>query len=291
MVWLPKVSVIVPAYNAAETIRACIDSLLELNYPKAELELVVVNNASSDATASILQEYGDRIRVLEESKRGPAAARNRGIRDASGEVVAFTDADCIVDKEWLRSLIRSLTESRVGIVGGTILAQRPCNEIARFGEAIHDHKLAIKTFKPAAVITMNWASRTSVLREVGLFDEKFLRCEDVDLSYRILQAGYRFDFARDAVVYHRNENTYTGLFHEGLLHGWYGVQTLKKHRDFVSEFGHRRFNAASYAEIFSRLFRFCSGTDQASSACFAVFNSGKKLGKIAGSIRFRHLEL
>jgi glycosyltransferase involved in cell wall biosynthesis len=287
----PKVSVIVPAYNAAETIRACIDSLLELNYPKAELELVVVNNASSDHTASILKEYGERIRILQESKRGPAAARNRGIRGATGNVVAFTDADCIVDKDWLHYLVPLLREPAIGIVGGAILAKRPCNEIARFGEAIHDHDLAINAYKPPAVITMNWASRSSVLREVNLFDESFIRCEDVDLSYRILQAGYRFAFRAEAVVYHQNEDTLSGLFHEGLLHGWYGVQALKKHREFVQAFGHRKFNGSSYRAIVSHLRRFCSGKESDASLCFVVFNAGKKIGKIAGSIRFGHLDL
>src|SRR5882724_8787927 len=87
---LPNVSVIVPVYNAQETIRDCIDSLLELNYPKENLELIFVNNASTDKTHEVLKQYSNDIRIMYEAKRGPAAARNKGILNARGEVVAFT---------------------------------------------------------------------------------------------------------------------------------------------------------------------------------------------------------
>jgi GT2 family glycosyltransferase len=129
---------------------------------------------------------------------------------ARGEVVAFTDADCVVEPGWLASLVAPLSDESIGIVGGKILAKRPCNPIEEFGERIHDHELAINVYEPPHVITMNWASRVSVLRE-NLFDEKFLRSQDVDLSYRILQQGYEFVFTPAAVVYHRNEKTFSGL--------------------------------------------------------------------------------
>jgi glycosyltransferase involved in cell wall biosynthesis len=288
---LPNVSVIVPVYNAQETIRECISSLLELNYPKGNLELIFVNNASTDKTPEILKQYCNHIRILHEAKKGPGAARNTGVLNARGEVIAFTDSDCVVDRDWLLNLIPSLQDPCVGIVGGTILAKRPCNEIERFGEAIHDHDMAINLYKPPAVITMNWTSRLSVLKEVNLFDESFTRCEDVDLSYRILQSGYRFAFKPQAVIYHRNESTYSGLFREGFLHGLYAVQTIKKHRDFLSTFGHRKFNGGSYTAILSSLIHYLLGKESDPSMCYFVFNAGKKIGKMVGSIRFRHLDL
>jgi len=288
---LPNVSVVVPVFNAQETIRECIHSLLELNYPKANRELILVDNASTDRTPEILREYRNDIQILREAKKGPAAARNRGILNAGAEIIAFTDSDCIVDRDWLLNLIPPLQDPLVGIVGGTILAKRPCNKIERFGEIIHDHDSAINVFKPPAVITMNWLSKLSVLKEVNFFDECFLRCEDVDLSYRILQSGYVFVFRPQALVYHRNESTYSDLFREGFLHGVYAVQTIKKHRDFVSAFGHRKFNGRSYTAIVASLFRCLLMKDTDPSLCSFVFNSGKKMGKMIGSIRFGYLDL
>ena len=287
---LPNVSVVVPVFNAQETIKECIQSLLDLNYPKANLELIFVDNASTDRTPEMLRQYSNDIRILHEGKKGPAAARNKGLWNARADIIAFTDSDCIVDRDWLLNLIPALKNPAVGIVGGAILAKRPCNEIERFGEIIHDHDSAINTFKPPAVITMNWMSRLSVLKEVKFFDECFIRCEDVDLSYRILQSGYTLAFQPQALVYHRNESTYSGLFREGFLHGLYAVQTIKKHRDYLSAFGHLRFNGSSYTTIVASLFHYLLTKDTRASCSF-VFNSGKKTGKIFGSIRFRYLDL
>ncbi len=288
---LPNVSVIVPVYNAQETIRECIDSLLQLNYPKANLELIFVNNGSTDGTPAILEQYSNDIQILHEAKRGPAAARNKGVLNANGEIVAFTDSDCVVDKDWLLHLIPPLEDRVVGIVGGTILAKRPCNEIERFGEAIHDHDMAIHSYRPPYVTTMNWTSRLYVLKELSLFDESFTRCEDVDLSYRILQSGYRFVFEPQAIIYHKNERTYSGLFLEGLLHGFYAVQTLKKHRDFLKTFRHHRLNGRSYIALVSSLIHYLFGKESDRSICYFIFNSGKKIGKILGSVRFLYLDL
>jgi glycosyltransferase involved in cell wall biosynthesis len=291
MAELPHVSVVVAVFNAQQTIRECIQSLLDLNYPKANLELIFVDNGSTDRTPEILSQYQQDIRILHEPKKGPAAARNKGILNAAADIIAFTDSDCVVDRDWLRHLIPPLENPLVGIVGGTILAKRPCSKIERYGEIIHDHSSSINEFTPPAVIAMNWISKLSVLKRVNLFDECFIRCEDVDLSYRILQSGYIFAFQPHALVYHRNESTYSGLFCEGFLHGLYAVQTIKKHRDYLSAVGHRRFNRASYTAIFASLLHALLAEDRAPGICSFVFNSGKKIGKIAGSLRFCHLDL
>ena len=115
-------------------------------------------------------------------------------------------------------------------MGGTILAADPTNAIERYEERIHDHRQAIEVFKPPYAITMNWASRRAVLEELGGFDERFLRGQDVDLSYRILQSGRTLAFAPDAIVRHHNERTLGGLAREGFTHGFHGVQADKRPR-------------------------------------------------------------
>ena len=215
---LPQASVIVAVYNGAATLRACLDSLLRLDYPADRVELLCVDNASTDATPRLLADYGSRLRVLCETTRGPAAARNRGLSVARGEVVAFTDADCAVDPGWLRHLVTPLTDPSVGVVGGKILSRRPCNLIEAFGERIHDHARAMYEFSPPYAITMNWASRRTVLEQIGRFNPTLLRSSDVDCSYRLVAAGYRLVYAPAAIIYHRNERTPWGLVHEGYVH-------------------------------------------------------------------------
>jgi glycosyltransferase involved in cell wall biosynthesis len=270
----PRVSIIVPVYNGESTITDCIESLMDLSFPRNEVELLLVDNASTDDTSSILGRYRDRAVILREPKRGPAAARNRGLSNATGDIVAFTDADCVVDRDWLSRIIAPLRDPAVGIVGGTILALKPRNAIAEFGERIHDHRMAIECYSPPYAITMSWASPRSVFEKVGPFDEDLLRCEDCDLAYRIVAAGYTIVHEPAAVVYHHNEQSLRGLVAEGYAHGYHSIPLLKKHDDFVRTFvGKSAATPRAWSPADERYWR--------------VFNFGKATGKAVGSLRAR----
>ncbi len=231
----PRVSLIVAIHNAAATLRDCLESLVHLDYPPGHLEVLCIDNASSDATPRILDRYRHRFEVLHETRRGPAAARNAGLRRASGDVIACTDSDCVVDPMWLRYLVEPLRDPQVGVAGGTILSKRPCNSIEAFGEQIHDHHRAVNEFEPPYAITMNWAARMDVLGAVGCFNEDLLRCSDVDWSYRMVQAGYRLAYAPAAIVYHQNERTPWGLMREGYVHGYHAVKVLRLHAALLQQ--------------------------------------------------------
>lgn len=292
MVNFPKVSVIVPVYNEEATLNDCIRSLIGSEYPKEQLELIFVNNASTDRTQGILNYYKDEIKILDEVRKGAAAARNKGILHSNGEIIAFTDADCIVDRNWLKNIVQPLQESSVGIVGGEILSVRPCNKVEEFGEKIHNHESSITRFNhlPYA-ISMNWASRVSVLKEVGLFDERFIRNQDVDLSRRIFKKGYNIVYEGKAIVYHYNERTLLGLFRQGYVHGFWAVNTRKLHRQSLIRSDPHRINMNSYRNILASLANSVTGQNRTDSICYFAFNLGKKVGMIAGSIRFLHVDL
>jgi GT2 family glycosyltransferase len=291
MSWQPSVAVVVAAYNAERTIDECVTSLLALDYPADRLEVRVVDNGSSDSTLPALRRYRGRIIVQTERRRGPSAARNAGVAATAAEVVAFTDADCRVQPGWCSALVAALEDPKIGVAGGRILARDPANPIARFGEVIHDHRAAIEQYSPPYAITMNWGSRRSLLRAMGGFDERFIRTQDVDLSYRIVQAGYRLRFVPEAVVFHRNEETLAGLFREGMTHGFHGVRARKRHAAFLAELGHRQVNTRAYAELGAGVMRWARGLDDDGSRCRTVFNLGKKAGKLAGTVRFAHFDL
>lgn len=231
----PSVSVVVAAYDAAGTIGDCVRSLTAMTYPRDRLEIVVVDNASRDATAAVAGAVGSGVVVVREERRGAGAARNRGIAEARGEIVAFTDADCVADADWLRELVTGLRDPAVGIAGGRIRALRPCTRIAELGEDIHDHAGAMRSAPPYA-ITMNWASPKRVLDEVGGFDESFVRGQDVELAFRITQAGYRLAYVDRAVVHHRNRATVQALFREGQLHGRAAVAVRHAHAAYLARF-------------------------------------------------------
>jgi cellulose synthase/poly-beta-1,6-N-acetylglucosamine synthase-like glycosyltransferase len=283
------VSVVIPAYNAQETIGDCVHSLLGSALPREQFEILVVDNGSRDRTPAILASYGAELRVLHEPRRGAAAARNRGLRHARGACVAFLDADSTADPRWLPEILPPLDDPSVGIVGGRILAQRPCNSIAAFGERIHDAELAINVSQPPYVATGNWASRLAVLREVGFFDESLLRSQDVDLSYRIVQAGYRLVYAPDAVVYHLNECTLLGLFREGALHGYHSLPVSRKHRQFVRDYtsGSRSSKTEDAVEARSQLAASRAWEEPWRSFYGGVFQLGKRLGRALASLRAR----
>lgn len=225
----PEATIVVAVYNGAITIEACVASLLALRYPREDFEVIVVDNGSTDGTRGVLAAFGDQIRVLEEPTRGASAARNCGIRNARGGLIAFTDADCIVEADWLASLVQPLDDPSVGIVGGPILGRVAGNRIERFGELIHDQRRAIELDCPPYAASGNWGSRRPVLCEAGLFDETLLRGQDVDLAWRICQSGYRLVYAPSAIVRHRNERTVWGLMREGYLHGFHGIRVIEKH--------------------------------------------------------------
>ena len=293
MPFLPAVTVVVPVYNGALTLGACLDSLLSLDYPPEKLEILVVDNASIDGTAQILKDYGPALRVTHEPKRGRPAACNRGIREAAWEIIAMTDADCVLDPRWLLSLVAPLQAEDVGLVGGKILSIHPDRPIELFGEQIHDNAAAIAQRFPS-VIGMSWACRRSILNELHGFDEQFLRVQDSDLSFRIAEAGYRLVYAPGAILYHHNEETLWGLYQEGYKHGHWSVLWCRKHAAALRQVRRRRFSIASYQSLGRSVLTACCARQQSErvqARCSLCFNVGKKLGKLTGSARFRYLEL
>ncbi len=111
------ISVIVPFYNSRRYIGSCIDGLLLQSYPAKRYEIIMIDNNSTDGSAEIVRQH-PRIRLLHEPKQGAYVARNRGLAEANGEIIAFTDADCVPFPDWLEKIVGAMGEPDVGVVLG-----------------------------------------------------------------------------------------------------------------------------------------------------------------------------
>ena len=109
----PLITIIVPVKNEEKTIGKCLHSLKSLNYPN--YEIIVVNDASTDSTEQILKQFSA-ITVLTTNGIGPSMARNLAIEKATGEYLAFTDGDCLIDREWLNQLLAYFTSNNITVI-------------------------------------------------------------------------------------------------------------------------------------------------------------------------------
>ncbi len=105
-----RASVIVPAYNAAPTIENCLRTLTRQDLPRADYEIILVDDGSTDTTPQLAQPFAQ-VRLIRCRHRGPAAARNRGAREARGEFLFFTDADCEPTTNWIQNLLAPFSET------------------------------------------------------------------------------------------------------------------------------------------------------------------------------------
>ena len=208
----PPVSVIVPVHDGAATIRTCLDALCTLDYPARALEIIVVDNRSTDATRTIVAEYPVRL-IDEDGVQSSYAARNRGALAASGSILAFTDADCVPDRGWLRVLVRPLATPGVGGVAGGIEAFEATNTVERYQarRAIRAERAYAHPVMPFAQ-TANAAYPRALVASLGGFDASIPFGGDLDFSWRLQrETGFRIAFEPAALVRHRHRPTWRGL--------------------------------------------------------------------------------
>jgi lipopolysaccharide/colanic/teichoic acid biosynthesis glycosyltransferase/glycosyltransferase involved in cell wall biosynthesis len=209
-----KVSVIVPAHDAAQTIQECMEALLEQSLPQGEVEVIVVDDGSTDGTVTLAQAVG--VRVLTQPHRGPAAARNLGASQASGDILLFTDADCAPTPTWIEEMTRPFTSTGlsassdpevVGVKGTYLTRQREL--VARFVQVEYEDKYDRLAGQERIdfVDTYSAGYRREVFLANGGFDTTFptASVEDQELSFRLARKGYQMVFAPQAQVFHHHD--------------------------------------------------------------------------------------
>ena len=205
---LPFVSVVVPIFNRRNYVRQQLTSLQNLTYPRDCFEVIVVDNGSTDGAwedACAIASASDfplRCYRNPSDLRVPSASRNYGVRQAKGEIVAFTDSDCTVSPGWLTAAASAFTHG-VGIVYG-----RTVSDADAVKPVLH-HTLTVDSRRTYAETCNIFYVRDVVVRAGG-FDESLASVlkgpvwgEDTDLAYRVIELGYRGIFCDDAIVVHK----------------------------------------------------------------------------------------
>lgn len=232
-----KISFIVVAYNAAGSLGALLEDLLAQTIPHEQIEALLVDSASADATRAIMLDFAKaapfEVKVLDNPKRWLASGINVALGAATGDAIIRLDAHARIPKDFLQNNLRAL-ERGEDIVGGCVLGGAPsgawesvlrtvdtsrfCGGAAPFrngGEARYVDTLAYALY------------RREVYDKVGLYDERLRRTEDNDMHYRMRRAGYRFYFSPDIISYHAARATMRGQLRQKWGNGYWIGRTMR----------------------------------------------------------------
>lgn len=210
----PALSVVVCTRNRAEQLATCLARLAEQDFNPLRWQLVLVNNASTDNTDFVVRQFATRVPfpvvLIDERVPGQSRARNTGIRASSAPVIAFTDDDCYVARDFVRCLVEAFERQCVGFIGGRIVLHDPTDAEETIRpetepEAIEPHTI----LAPGILHGANMAFRRSVWETIGGFDEGFgpgtpFVCDDIDFLCRASLAGYRGAYCPEPLVAHHH---------------------------------------------------------------------------------------
>ena len=207
----PTIAVIVPVRNMARTVRDLLDSLMKLDYEKEKMEIIFVDGNSTDGTRGIIGEYP--VRLVDEEGKGLNAARNTGIRHSTGEILAYTDGDCVVPPDWAKGIARNFKEPGVSFVGGMVRGYDEKDFISTymdetffqvkpgFTERHKVNELYLFNF-PAGC---NMAFRREALEKIDFFDERIDHgFDDLIPVEKLSDRGFSLVLDTDVRVFHHH---------------------------------------------------------------------------------------
>ena len=245
----PRVSVVVCAYNAERTMFDCLASLERLNYP--DYEVIVVNDGSKDGTLAISESF-PYCRIISQENKGLSVARNVGAEAATGEIVAYTDSDCVADPDWLNYLVGTMEAKGLAACGGPNFSPTETRLVpeavaASPGAPCHvllDDEIA------EHIAGCNMAFRRDVLLGIGGFDPIFHAAgDDVDFCWRLQDAGYTIGYSAAAFVWHFRRNTVKAYIGQQKGYGKAEALVYGKHPARFNAFGQAKWSGRIYGDL------------------------------------------
>ena len=233
-----NVSIIIPTKNNGDIIEKCLVSIKNSDYPKDKMEVIIVDGHSTDETVEIAKKYG--CKIVYENIGIIGGARNIGVENSTGEYIAFTDSDCVVDKNWLKNLIGKFTDEKTASVGGPNITPEDDTEFAKCAGKVLKFlsnpgpRYGFNVDKVIDIYhnpTCNSAYRKSIFQEVSGFNPKLITCDDEELDYRTREKGYKILFTPNAKVLHYRRPTWKKFAKMAFNYGIGRTQVIKLHRD------------------------------------------------------------
>lgn len=200
LIKLPFVSVIVPVYNSENTIEECLKALLNQTYPKENFDIIIVDNGSTDMTPEIVTNYPVTL-LFEREIQGPYAARNKGLEAVEGEIVAFTDSDCIPYPSWIENAVSALEKNDVDLVGGRVefMFDNPKGS-AEIYDSLVNLEMEQKIADKGVAKTGNLIVRKNIFDEIGLFPHNVRSGGDVWWTGKASEAGFKIEYYHDVAI-------------------------------------------------------------------------------------------
>jgi GT2 family glycosyltransferase len=236
----PAISVIVPVHNGGRQLARLVQSLERCEYPGPPPEIVIVDNNSTDGAVAALA--GRRVRRLAESKPGAPCARNAGARAAAGEILVFTDHDCLAERRWLRELAEAFRDPDVPAAAGETLPMPAVSPAAEYLAMIRHNSAEASLARPVFpfAATANLAVRRSVFTALGGFDESLPHTDDADFSLRLRrETGRPIRFVRTAIVFHDERTSAAAIAHRYRQYGEGWARLVMKHPGELAWGAHR----------------------------------------------------
>jgi glycosyltransferase involved in cell wall biosynthesis len=210
---LPLVSVIVPVWNDLAGIEQCLAALRLQSYPHSRLQIIVVDNGSTDGSCECAQSFSG-VTVLREPEPGSYAARNAGLAHAQGTYVAFLDSDCVPDRRWVEQAVTfAMRHSNLGVLAGRVTVANG-DRSSPSAAALYERMFSFNQKANAeggTCITANWLSPKTILDSFGGFDATLKSGGDSKLSREISQAGHSVLYSDAMIVHHPARATISEL--------------------------------------------------------------------------------
>jgi mycofactocin system glycosyltransferase len=240
---LPDISIVIPVKDRADELKRCLASLANLNYPQDKLQIIVVDDGSSDDSAAVARAYGALVVPSGGVGRGPAAARNVGAAAAHGEILAFIDSDCTASTEWLNELLPAFNDPDMAAVGGQVDGMCTSSAVDRYEAVMSSLSLGSRERSGSSgndtfyLPSCNLLVRRAAFRSAGGFNNSMHVGEDVDLTWRLRDKGHTISYIPAGNVLHEHRSSIQSFmsrrFDYGTSEGMLQLLHPRRHKQMV----------------------------------------------------------